>query len=108
MTGRVLAKTPESMPLGASSVPATRWRRVAGSLVRRTPTSLVIAVPASAAPVRIEGAAACVWELLDSPRDLDDVVAAVGHDRPDDREVVADDVARTLDALAAAGLVESL
>jgi len=108
MTGRVLAKTPESMPLGASSVPATRWRRVAGSLVRRTPTSLVVAVPASAAPLRIVGAAACVWESLDTPRDIDDVVAVMAHRGIGDGDVVVDEVARTLHALAAAGLVESL
>ena len=108
MTGRVLAKTPESMPLDASSVPATRWRRVAGSLVRRTPTSLVIAVPASTAPLRIVGAAACVWESLDTSRDLDDVVGLIAADGAGAADVLADEVARTLHALAAAGLVESL
>ncbi|MGZ4242489.1 MAG: hypothetical protein ACXVQ7_12885 [Actinomycetota bacterium] len=96
------------MPLGASSVSGTRWRRVAGSLVRRTPTSLVVAVPASTAPVRIEGAAACVWESLDLPRGIDDVVAVIAHDGDFDVDVLAGEVARTLDALAAAGLVESL
>jgi hypothetical protein len=96
------------MPLGASSVPATRWRRVAGSLVRRTPTSLVVAIPASAAPMRIEGAAAWVWESLDAPRDVDAVVASIGSDDSGDRGVLAEEVTQTLHALAAAGLVESL
>ena len=108
MTGRVHAKTPESMLLGASPVPGARWRRVAGSLVRRTPTSLVVAVPASTAPLRIEGAAACVWESLDTPRGIDDVVAMIAHDGDLDGDVLAGEVVEILDALAAAGLVESL
>ena len=107
MTGRVLAKTPESMPHGASSPTATTWRRVAGSLVRRTPTSLVVSVPASAAPLRIEGAAVSVWESLDTPRRIDGVVAVLARHGACDGEVLAGDVARTLHALAAAGLVES-
>ncbi len=58
------------------------------------------------APLRIEGAAVSVWESLDTPRRIDGVVAVLARHGADG-EVLAGDVAWTLHALAAAGLVES-
>jgi hypothetical protein len=106
MTGRVNATpTPDRVSRGASSTSGARWQRVTGSLVRRTPRSLVVAVPATAAPLRIEGAAALVWESLDTPRAIEEVVTEMSREGASLSDL-AGEVARTLRALETAGLVE--
>src|SRR5258708_7413156 len=104
MTGRVHTTTPESVPGEASSSVSTRWQRVAGSLSRRTLTSLVVSIPTSTWPLRIEGAAAWVWEALDTPRDIDSIVTEMTLDG--ELADAAGDVVRTLRTLEAVGLVE--
>jgi hypothetical protein len=65
----------------------------------------VISVPALTAPLRIEGAAAYVWDALASPRGLDDVVAALASEAGAPTVDLAGETARALQALAHAGLV---
>jgi hypothetical protein len=55
--------------------------------------------------MRIEGAAACVWESLSTPRDIAEIVAEITREDAPPADLAAD-VARTLHSLAAAGLVE--
>src|SRR6476469_10014541 len=100
MTDRVNATpTPEQAPSDGPTSLGTRWQRVDGSLVRRTPRSIVISVPAVTAPLRIEGAAAHVWDALASPRGLDEVVAALASEAGSTDDL-AGDTARALQALA--------
>jgi hypothetical protein len=102
MNGRA-ARAPRAEP-PAEPAPEVTWRRAPDALVRRTPRSLVALPASSAEPVRVDGAALTVWDLLAGPRSERELVAEVSRTDPR-REHVAAWVALALDVLTSAGLV---
>jgi hypothetical protein len=63
------------------------WQRNPHALHRPTPSAVLVAVPTSPAPLRVEGAAAYVWNSLETRSTLSEIVAAVAAEtgRPADQ-----------------------
>lgn len=60
--------TPKSTDAGGAR-PGRGWCRVAGTLTRRTPRSLVLLAPGSNEAIRLEAGAVAIWDALDAACD---------------------------------------
>jgi hypothetical protein len=65
----------------------------------------VVLAAGSEQPVRISGSAVDVWEMLATPKTLDDLVTEIDADVGSSARVLAADVAGALAVLADAGAV---
>lgn len=85
-----------------------RWRRRPEVLWRRTLDAVVVARPErdGGDPLTIAGGGVAVWELLDAPRRLDEVVELLSTTYDADPAAVERDVAALLADLEAQGYVE--
>jgi hypothetical protein len=86
------------------AVPEVRFRRAGGVFFRKTPRSLVALAAESDSPVRVEGCAAALWEMLETPQSYATLVAAASHAGAP-AATIAGDVQAGLMALVAARLV---
>lgn len=86
-----------------------RWRRRADVLWRRAVDAVVLLPVGADDPVLLPASGAAVWELLEQPATLAELVQALGEVyAADDVEAdVAADVAALLDQLVALGAVET-
>jgi Coenzyme PQQ synthesis protein D (PqqD) len=89
------------------TLPARFWRSPA-ALSRSFEEEVLLAAPGREAIDRLSGTAAAVWELLDVPRTLPDVVAALGHSYGADSATIARDVDGLVDDLLARGWLEEV
>jgi hypothetical protein len=101
----ILADLPELAPRWQAGA---RARQVLGVTERRIGEATYVADPEGRAIKRLDPLASAVWEMLAVPfaaSDLNEVLAGAFPDTP--RERIADDVARLLRDMAAAGLIEA-
>jgi hypothetical protein len=77
------------------------WRRSSQVMSRVTPRSVLLALPAGDAPVKLEGAAAFVWYALEVPATEGTLVATLAMRFATTPAKVRSDVAVALDQLAA-------
>jgi len=91
--------------VGGRLAPVAAWQRDPCALHRVTPSGILIAVATSDDPFRIEGAAAYVWNALETRATLDEIVTAVSAttDRSADEVRVA--IAAALPQLESAGAI---
>jgi hypothetical protein len=84
-----------------------RLRRADGVLTRRTPRSLVALANDSDAPVRLEGAAVAVWDMLHRAVPCSSLVTQAARGVGVHQDQIAEDVAVAVDVLVGLGLVVS-
>jgi hypothetical protein len=97
--------TPTSESVIANPPTTATYQRCPATFVRRTTRSLVILAAGSEQPVRVSGSAVDVWDMLATPKTLDDLVAEIVADAGTAAGVLATDVAEALAVLAVAGAV---
>jgi len=76
------------------------WRRSTQVMSRVTPRSVLVALPTTNAPYKLEGAAAFVWSALDVPATEEALVASLARRFATDPAEVRSDVAVALHELA--------
>lgn len=81
-----------------------RFARAPRAVWRTVPEMLVVTV-GSAAPLRVSGSAPLVWQVLESPGTLDEIVERLQHEVDAPPEHLEQDVSRLLDELVAHGSV---
>ena len=84
---------------------ATRYRRHPSAIWRATRSFLVAALP-PAPPSRVVGSAAAIWNALEAPRTLDDVVDDLVVATGAERATISRDVTALVGELVHLGLVE--
>ncbi len=77
------------------------WRRNSNVMSRVTPRSVLLALPAGEGPVKLEGAAAFVWDALDVPATQDTLVATLAAQFATTPDALRSDIATALEDLAA-------
>ena len=86
-----------------------RWRRRPGVLWRRTLRGLVVLAPDGDEPVAVTGSVDELWDLLETPHRLDELVGTLASRYPDiDPTVLEGDVGAVLDRLEEVGALERL
>ena len=81
-----------------------RFGRTAGAVWRSTPGMLVVTV-GTASPLRVSGSGSAVWQTLDTPVTVDEIVSRLLMEVDAPASVVERDVRRLLDELVAHGSV---
>jgi hypothetical protein len=84
------------------------WRRRDTTLTRGTPRGVLMLPDDSDEPLRLDTAAALVWDALDVPLTDDALVATVASRTGTQPAAVADDVVATRVALARVGAVTAV
>jgi len=84
----------------------TRLHRAPHVLWRRTLDTVLLLPPGIDEPFVLAGTGPALWELLAEPRALDDLVAVLAAAYEADPDVVAADVAPTVDRLTELGAIE--
>ena len=85
---------------------ATSYRRRPDVPWRRSVDAVLCLPPGAPEPVTLAGSGPEVWDLLQTPNSLDELVAELSDRHPGDPEVVAADVRSVLERLAALGVIE--
>ncbi|HNJ98551.1 MAG TPA: PqqD family protein [Ilumatobacteraceae bacterium] len=81
----------------------TRWSRTAGVTSRAALGQVVLLAPGSIDPIAIVAPADELWELLQQPRTLDELVTELADGA--DETLVRDALAAVLQRMAAAGVI---
>ena len=81
-------------------------RRSATTLWRRTTTGVVVLPVAASEPVRLTGAAALVWDLLEEPTSTDEATDLRARACGEDRSRVRPDVEAVVEELLRLGAAE--
>jgi Coenzyme PQQ synthesis protein D (PqqD) len=89
-----------------SAVNARAYRRRPHVLWRRSLGAVLCLPPEAMEPITLAGTGPEVWELLDSPRSLDDLAAELATRHRADPDLIASDVTPVLERLTALGVVE--
>ncbi|MDQ1430089.1 MAG: hypothetical protein QOF40_691 [Actinomycetota bacterium] len=82
------------------------WRRRPDVLWRRSLDAVVLLAEDAEEPINLAATGPDVWELLAEPRTLDALVDVLVTMYDVDADVIRSDVAVTLDALVASGVLE--
>lgn len=90
------------------SVPGPTWRRRADVAWRRSIDAVVLLADDADEPVALPGTAATVWDLLEVPATVDELVAALVEVYAADPTTVTADVTALLDRLMEIGAVEPM
>jgi hypothetical protein len=88
------------------AVVGTTWRRTPRVLSRTTPLGILVCVPHFDAPLKLEGAAALVFEALATNASGADVVMAIANRVGRTAEDIGIDVFSSIEQLAACGAIE--
>lgn len=88
-------------------VQEARWRRREDVLWRRSLDAVVVLPAGTDEPVAIAGTGAAVWDLLEEPGTLDEIVEALLERYEADAAVVSHDVVELLERLAEMGAVSA-
>jgi hypothetical protein len=89
------------------AVVGTTWRRAPRALSRRTPLGILVLLPNDDAPLRLEGAAAHVFDTCGTVATPDEMVAVIAERverTPDD---IRADVVLAINELAQLGVIET-
>lgn len=81
------------------------WRRADDVLTRRTPLSILVMPPGASEPLRLQGAAAYVWEALEQPASDERLTTLLGARFVVSNERVRADIAATTAILAECGAI---
>lgn len=81
------------------------WRRRPDVLWRRSVEAVILGAASGGDPVTLTGTGAAVWDLLEEPTTLADLVAVLAAEYGADPAVVEHDVAALLADLQALGVV---
>ena len=88
------------------AVVGTTWRRTPRVLSRVTPLGVLVYVPRYEAPLKLEGAAALVFDVLGTSASGGEVVMAIADQVGRTAEDVSTDVISSIEQLAALGAIE--
>ena len=83
----------------------TRWIRSERALFRRLPDGVVVLVLPDGEPELVTGPGGLLWDLLGSPRTLDELTDELAARYDHDRAVVRRDLEPTLDGLRTRQLI---
>ena len=85
-----------------------RWRRREGTGWRESLNGLVLMPPGADEPVTVAGSGSAVWNLLDRPRDLEELVSDLVERFDADPTTVRADLGPLLDHLVTLGALDDL
>lgn len=84
---------------------ATRWIRSDRALFRRLPDGVLVLVLPDGEPELVTGPGGLLWDLLSSPRTLDELTDDLAARYDHDADIVRRDLATTLDGLRTRHLI---
>jgi hypothetical protein len=85
----------------------TTWRRNPRALARHAPGCVIVAGIGPETPLKLEGAAAFIWLVLDRPASEHDLIAAIAVAAESSSEAVESDVVAAVADLSALGVIEA-
>jgi len=87
-------------------VDAPRWQRHPRALWRRSSDRIIVLPPEQAAPLLLEGTGTLIWELLEHPMGVHELVDLLARATTADRDTIAPEVTSFLTRLATEHVVE--
>ncbi len=97
-----------SAPNQPGTEPAPRWRRAPDVLWRSAPAAIVVLARHGDRPVVLGGSGADLWDLLDEPRTVGQLAAALSERYAAPPEVIAADLGGVIAGLAEQRVVQQL
>jgi len=82
-----------------------RWHRADDAISRHLPEGVLVMSLGAGDPIAVTGPGGALWERLDQPATIDDIVASLAHQYGTGEQTVRADVEPLLATLLARGLV---